>query len=66
MTRVDWIALALIFVSALGGWRRGLLASALSLCGLVAGAYLGSRLAPHLLTGGAATMPLPRGRSSAG
>jgi S1-C subfamily serine protease len=52
---VDWIALAVVLLFALGGWRRGLLASALSLCGLVAGAYLGSRLAPHLLTGGAAS-----------
>jgi S1-C subfamily serine protease len=49
---VDWIALALVVVSALAGWRRGLVLSALSLAGLAAGAYLGSRLAPHLLRGG--------------
>jgi S1-C subfamily serine protease len=52
---VDWIALAVVLLAALGGWRRGLLASALSLGGLVAGAYLGSRLAPHLLSGGASS-----------
>jgi uncharacterized membrane protein required for colicin V production len=49
---VDWVALALVVVSALGGLRRGLVVTALSLAGLVAGAYVGSRLAPHLLRGG--------------
>ncbi|HEY3543443.1 MAG TPA: MarP family serine protease [Gaiellaceae bacterium] len=53
LTVVDWIAIALIVVSALGGWRRGLIASALALLGLVAGAYAGSKVAPHLLRGGA-------------
>jgi S1-C subfamily serine protease len=52
VTVVDWIALAVVVVSAAGGWRRGLVASALSLAGLVAGAYAGSRIAPHLLHGG--------------
>ena len=32
--------------------RRGLIATGLSLAGLVAGAYVGSRVAPHLLRGG--------------
>lgn len=59
MTAVDWIALAIIFLSALGGWRRGLIASALSLFGLVAGAYAGSRLGPHVLRGGAASQWTP-------
>jgi S1-C subfamily serine protease len=53
LTAVDWIAIALILFSALAGWRRGLIASALSLLGLAAGAYAGSKLAPHLLRGGA-------------
>jgi S1-C subfamily serine protease len=52
VTAVDWIALAVVAVSAIGGWRRGLIASALSLVGLALGAYAGSRIAPHLLTGG--------------
>jgi S1-C subfamily serine protease len=50
---VDWIALALVGLTALSGLRRGLIASALSLAGLVGGAYVGSRAAPHLLHGGA-------------
>jgi S1-C subfamily serine protease len=56
---VDWIALAVVAASALAGWRRGLVLSALSLAGLVAGAYLGSRIAPHLLNGGATSRWTP-------
>ena len=53
LTVVDWVALAVIAVSALGGWRRGLIASALSLVGLAAGAYVGSRVGRRLLENGA-------------
>ena len=59
LTIVDWIALAVVAASALGGWRRGLVASALSLIGLAAGAYFGSRVAPHLLSGGAKSQWTP-------
>jgi S1-C subfamily serine protease len=59
LTVVDWVALAVIVLSALSGWRRGLIASALSLAGLVAGAYLGSRIAPHLLHRGAGSQWTP-------
>jgi S1-C subfamily serine protease len=52
LTTVDWIALAVVAFAAFGGFRRGLIASALSLGGLVAGAYLGSRIVPNLLNGG--------------
>ena len=52
-TAVDWIALGVVAFTALGGLKRGLVASALSLAGLAAGAYAGSRVAPHLLHGGA-------------
>lgn len=52
LTIVDWVALALVLFTALGGWRRGLIASALSLLGLLAGSYVGSRIGPHLLHGG--------------
>ena len=51
MTRVDWIALGVIGVGALVGFRRGFVESVLSLGGLVLGAYLGSRIAPHVLPG---------------
>jgi hypothetical protein len=49
---VDWIALGVVVLSALGGMRRGLVMTALSLGGLVAGAYAGSQVAPHVLRGG--------------
>ena len=55
LTTVDWVALGIVAVAALGGLRRGLIASALSLAGLAAGAYAGSRVGPHLLHGGAAS-----------
>ena len=52
MTRVDWIALAIAGIFALSGLKRGLVATALSFGGLVAGAIVGARLAPHLLHNG--------------
>ena len=59
MAAVDWVALAIVAVSALGGLRRGLIASALSLAGLVAGGYAGSRIAPHVLSGGSSSRWTP-------
>jgi S1-C subfamily serine protease len=53
VTRVDWIALGFVGLTALYGLRRGLVASALSAAAIVAGAVLGARIAPHLLHGGA-------------
>jgi uncharacterized membrane protein required for colicin V production len=52
VTRVDWIALAIAGISALAGLKRGLIATALSLAGLAAGAVIGARLAPHFLHNG--------------
>jgi uncharacterized membrane protein required for colicin V production len=49
----DWIAIAIVLIAAVGGLRRGLVVSAFSLVGLAAGAYIGSRVAPHVLHGGA-------------
>jgi S1-C subfamily serine protease len=51
MTRADWLALAFVALAAAFGLRRGLIGSALSLVGIVAGAILGGRLAPHILAG---------------
>jgi uncharacterized membrane protein required for colicin V production len=56
---VDGIAIAIVVVSALGGFRRGLVLTAFSLVGLVVGAYLGSRIAPHLLRGGSSSTWTP-------
>ena len=52
MTNADWIALAVVGIGSLLGWRKGLIAGALSLAGIVVGAVAGARLAPHLLSGG--------------
>jgi S1-C subfamily serine protease len=49
---VDWVAVAIIVMAALSGWRRGLVVTMLSLGGLVLGAVAGARLAPHFLAGG--------------
>lgn len=59
MTRVDWLALGLALVSALGGLRRGLIATVLSLAGLVAGAVVGARLAPQFLHHGSSSPYTP-------
>ncbi len=58
MTTVDWIALAVIAVTALNGLRRGLVVGAFGLVGIVAGAYAGAKLAPELLSGESAYTPL--------
>src|SRR5437588_7348244 len=52
VTKVDLIALGFVALTAFIGWKKGLLASALSVAGIVLGAWLGSRLAPGLLQGG--------------
>jgi uncharacterized membrane protein required for colicin V production len=53
VTVVDWLALAFVTLSAVVGYRKGLISSALSVAGIVIGAVLGARLAPHLLAEGA-------------
>jgi S1-C subfamily serine protease len=59
VTTVDWIALAFVAVTGVLGLKKGLIASALSLAGIVVGAIVGARLAPHLLTGGSASPYTP-------
>lgn len=59
MTLIDWIALAIVLLAALAGMRRGLILSAFSLLGLAVGAYVGARVAPHLLSGGAESVWTP-------
>jgi signal peptidase II len=49
------VAVALVALFALAGFRRGLVGTALSLAGIVGGAILGSRLAPHFLHGGSSS-----------
>jgi len=52
VTKVDLGAIGFCLLPAFIGWRKGLVASALSVAGIVAGAWAGSRLGPELLEGG--------------
>jgi S1-C subfamily serine protease len=53
LTRLDWIVLGFALLTGVLGARRGFLGTALSAVGVVVGALLGARLAPHLLSDGA-------------
>lgn len=59
MNLADWIAIVVVLIAAFGGLRRGLVLSAFSLVGLAAGAYVGSRVAPHVLHGGSTSKWTP-------
>jgi S1-C subfamily serine protease len=50
VTGVDWVALGCVALAALAGFRRGLVASALSVVGLAVGAVVGARVAPSVLS----------------
>jgi S1-C subfamily serine protease len=52
VTTLDWIIVAFTLLMAGWGYAQGLVVGALSLAGFVGGAFLGSRLAPVLLSGG--------------
>jgi uncharacterized membrane protein required for colicin V production len=52
MTTLDWILIAFVALTALGGLGNGLVATLLSLAGLVAGAVVGANLATELLPDG--------------
>jgi S1-C subfamily serine protease len=53
VTVLDWAILAFTIALALWGYRQGLIVGALTLVGFAAGAFLGSRIGPLLLTKGA-------------
>ena len=52
MTALDWIIVVFTVLMALWGYAQGLIVGALSLAGFAAGAFIGSRLGPLLLTEG--------------
>jgi S1-C subfamily serine protease len=52
VTAVDVLALLLVVLAALAGYRKGLVAGALSVIGIVLGAWVGSRVGPEFLAGG--------------
>jgi S1-C subfamily serine protease len=53
VTVLDWAILAFTLALALWGYRQGLIVGALTLLGFAAGAFLGSRIGPLLLSKGA-------------
>ena len=59
MTPIDFIIIAFAAFFALVGFARGFLIGALSLAGFAAGAYLGTRFGPQLLTDGNASPYAP-------
>jgi S1-C subfamily serine protease len=52
VTAIDWIIVAFTLLMAVWGYMQGLVVGAMSLGGFIAGALLGSRLGPLLLSGG--------------
>jgi S1-C subfamily serine protease len=55
----DWLAVVVVALTALSGFRRGLVIGVTSLSGLVVGAVVGARIAPSVLGGtGGAYVPL--------
>jgi S1-C subfamily serine protease len=59
VTTLDWFAVVLAVLAGIVGLRRGLLVSALSLAGVLVGAVIGGRIAPHLLPSGSASPYTP-------
>jgi S1-C subfamily serine protease len=59
VTLLDWIAVGIVLLGALGGAVQGFVWCALSLAGLVTGAVLGGHLAPLLLSGGSSSAWAP-------
>jgi len=53
LTPIDWIIVGLVVVLAVFGWAQGFVAAVLSLAGFAAGAWLGTRIGPLVLTDGA-------------
>ena len=49
MSTLDWILVAFVALTALGGFGSGLVTTLLSFAGLVAGAFVGASAAPGLL-----------------
>jgi S1-C subfamily serine protease len=54
----DWIAVGVIALTAVSGFRRGLITGVLSLAGLVLGALVGARFAPEIVGDASPYVPL--------
>ena len=56
---MDWLIVAFASILAFLGSRQGFIVGALSFCGFVLGAFLGTRLAPHVLPQGSSSPYAP-------
>jgi S1-C subfamily serine protease len=52
VTRLDWIVLGVVVFTAVIGFWQGFTISLLSAAGVIAGGFIGARVAPHLLPDG--------------
>jgi uncharacterized membrane protein required for colicin V production len=52
VTGLDWVIIGLVLLLALFGWAQGFVAGLLAFLGFVAGALLGTRVAPLVLSEG--------------
>jgi S1-C subfamily serine protease len=59
MTGVDWLIVAFTALLALYGYGQGFILGLLSLVGFLAGAFIGTRLAPLILPGGSRSQYAP-------
>jgi len=59
VTQLDWIIVAFAALLAFFGFRQGFIVGALSFCGFVVGAFLGTRIGPLLLPQGSASPYAP-------
>ena len=59
MTQLDWLIVAFASILAFFGSRQGFIVGALSFGGFVLGAFLGTRLAPHVLPQGSSSPYAP-------
>jgi S1-C subfamily serine protease len=59
VTKVDWLIIAFTVLLAMYGYAQGFIVGALSLVGFGIGAFLGTRLAPLILPGGAHSQYAP-------
>jgi S1-C subfamily serine protease len=59
VTVLDWAIVAFTIAFAMWGYRQGLIVGVLTLCGFLAGAVAGSRIAPLLLSEGSSSPYAP-------
>ncbi len=52
LTGIDWVIVGAVVLLGLFGWAQGFISGVLALVGFVVGAWLGTRIAPLVLSGG--------------